>query len=100
MIRTVRNAGGIVALAHPNNQTHLVERLVGYGLNGIEVSHPSLRDNTAYLAAEAADTFNLYRCGGTDHTGPMSGCGGANARSALHGLTYEEYETLIERRLG
>lgn len=100
VIRVVREAGGVMTLAHPNQRTHLVEKLVGYGLNGIEVSHPSLRENTAYLAAEAADTFNLYRCGGTDHTGPMSGCGGNNARPAFQGMTYEEFETLKERRLG
>ncbi len=100
VIRTVRNAGGVVALAHPINQTHLVERLVGYGLNGIEVSHPDLIGNTSFLALEAAETFNLYHCGGTDHTGPMSGCGGVHARRAFHGMTYEEYETLKERRLG
>ena len=100
VIEVVRKAGGIVALAHPNNQTHFVEKLVSYGLNGIEVSHPDLIGNASYLALEAADTFNLYRCGGTDHTGPMSGCGGVHARRAFHGMTYEEYETLKERRLG
>ncbi len=100
VIRTVRKAGGVIALAHPRKQTYLVEKLVSYGLNGIEVSHPNLYENTAYLAAEAADTFKLYRCGGTDHTGPMSGCGGVNAIQAFQGITYEEFETLKERRLG
>ena len=100
VIRTVRKAGGVVALAHPYKQTHLVEKLVGYGLNGIECSHPKLIEDASYLTAQAADTFNLYRCGGTDHTGPMSGCGGVHARRAFHGMTYEEYETLKERRLG
>ena len=100
VIRTVRKAGGVVALAHPYQQTHLVEKLVGYGLNGIECSHPDLYENTASLCAEAADTFRLYRCGGTDHTGPMSGCGGIYAIPAFQGMTYEEYETLKERRLG
>lgn len=100
VIRTVRKAGGVVALAHPYKQTHLVEKLVGYGLNGIECSHPGLYENTTYLATQAAETFKLYRCGGTDHTGPMSGCGGKNARPAFQGMTYEEFETLKERRLG
>ena len=100
VIRVVRKAGGVVALAHPSNQTHLVEKLVGYGLNGIEVSHPSLVGNTPYLAMEAADTFNLYRCGGTDHTGALSGCGGNLAIPALQGITEEEFMILRERRLG
>ncbi len=100
VIRTVRNAGGVVALAHPYKQTHYVEKLVSYGLNGIEVSHPDLYENTAYLALQAADTFNLYHCGGTDHTGPMSGCGGKLAIPVFSGITEEEYTTLTERRLG
>ena len=100
VIRTVRNAGGVVALAHPYKQTQYVEKLVSYGLNGIEVSHPDLYENTAYLALQAADTFNLYHCGGTDHTGPMSGCGGKYAIPVFNGITEEEYTTLRERRLG
>ena len=100
VIRVVRKAGGVVALAHPNGQTHLVEKLVGFGLNGIEVSHPDLYGHEPYLALEAAETFRLYRCGGTDHTGPMSSCGGNLAIPVFNGVTEEEYTTLIERRLG
>ena len=100
VIKVVRKAGGVVCLAHPNGQTHLVEKLVGYGLNGIEVSHPSFVDNTAYLAQEATKTFNLYRSGGTDHTGPMSACGGNLAIPVFNGITEEEFFTLRERRLG
>jgi len=100
VIRAVRKAGGVVALAHPNNQTQFVEKLVGYGLNGIEISHPDLQGHTPYLAREAAQTFGLYRCGGTDHTGPMSCCGGKYAIPVFHGITEEEFTVLRERRLG
>lgn len=100
VIRTVRRAGGVIALAHPYRQTQYVPRLVEYGLNGIEVSHPDNYENTSYLAMEAAKTYNLYHCGGTDHTGVMSGCDGANAIPALQGITEEEYATLKERRRG
>ena len=100
VIRIIRKAGGVAGLAHPYKQTRFVEKLVGYGLNGIEVSHPDLYENTAYLALQAADAFNLYHCGGTDHTGPMSGCGGKLAIPVFNGITEEEYTTLRERRLG
>ena len=43
--------------------------------------------------------FNLYRSGGTDHTGPMSGCDGSHAIPVWHGITYDEYVTIKERRL-
>jgi hypothetical protein len=81
VIKVIRRAGGIAILAHPVNKTQYVEELVGYGLNGIEVCHPIVDEQTAKLALEAANTFGLYRSGGTDHTGAMSGCGGSNAVS-------------------
>lgn len=98
VIKVIRQADGIAILAHPNDQIHMVEKLVGYGLNGIEVSHPSLKGHTPYLAAEAAETFGLYRSGGTDHTGPMSGVGGNRAIPVFHGITEEEFNAIRERR--
>ena len=100
VIKTVRGAGGIIALAHPFKRTHLVPGLVEMGLNGIEVSHPDNKENTSALATEAAKEFNLYHCGGTDHSGVMSGLGGRHAIPALHGLTEEEYYCLKERKRG
>ena len=100
VIRTVRKAGGVVCLAHPNGQTHLVEKLVGYGLNGIEVCHPEISEETARLAAEAAAAFHLYRSGGTDHTGPMSACGGKLAIPVFNGISEEDYYILTQRKLG
>ncbi len=100
VIRVTRNAGGICAVAHPENRTHLVEGLVKMGLNGIEVNHPNISDETVKLAREAAKVFNLYCCGGTDHTGPMSGCGAENAVPAFNGLDEEEYTCIKERKLG
>ena len=100
VIKVVRGAGGIVALAHPYRQTQYVPALVEMGLNGIEVSHPDNYENTSALAIEAAKTYNLYHCGGTDHTGPMSGCGDQYAIPVFNGITEEEYTILKERRRG
>ncbi|MBE6597290.1 MAG: PHP domain-containing protein [Ruminococcaceae bacterium] len=100
VIKVVRKAGGVIALAHPYHWTKYVPKLYEYGLNGIEVSHPDNYENTSFLALEAAKTYNLYHCGGTDHTGVMSGCDGVYATSALQGITEEEYFTLKERRKG
>ena len=100
VIKVVRGAGGIVALAHPYKQTHFVPKLVEYGLNGIEVSHPDNYENTSALAMAMAKEYNLYHCGGTDHTGPMSGCDGEYAIPVFNGITEEEYTVLKERRKG
>ena len=100
VLRVIRKAGGIAVLAHPNNKTHYVQELMEYGLNGIEVSHPDITPETERLAREAAETFGLYRCGGTDHTGALSCCGGRHAVQALHGISEEEFCIIKERRLG
>lgn len=100
VIKVVRGAGGIIALAHPSNQTHYIKDLVEMGLNGVEVSHPDISDETAALAIEAAEAYNLYHCGGTDHTGAMSGCDGKLCTVALQGVTEEEYMILKERKRG
>lgn len=100
VISVVRKAGGVVCLAHPEGVTNHVGELVELGLNGIEVCHPEISQETSQLAAEAAKTYKLYRSGGTDHTGPMSACGGELARAAYHGISEEDYRILRERRLG
>ncbi len=100
VIEIVRGADGIVGLAHPHGQMHFVEKLVGYGINAIEVSHPINYENTSFLAMEAAKKYNLYHIGGTDHTGPMGGNAGNFAIPVFHGITEEEFTTLKERRRG
>ncbi len=100
VIRVIRKAGGIAILAHPTNLTQYVPRLVEYGLNGIEINHPNIDEETVKLAEAAAEAYNLYRSGGTDHTGPMSGCNGQNAIPAFNGVSEEDYTIIKERRLG
>lgn len=99
VIEVVRGAGGVIALAHPQNQTDLIPQLVAYGLNGVEVSHPHIYENTPRLAAAMARKYRLYRCGGTDHTGVMSCCGGVNAIPALQGISKEDFDILVNRQL-
>ncbi len=98
VIEAVRGAGGVIALAHPTLKwLDCVEALVSFGLNGIEIDHPSMDGESLRRAAELAETFGLYHCGGTDHTGPMSSCGGENAVPAYQGITEEEFYELKNR---
>lgn len=99
VIKVIRKAGGVAALAHPTAAwLEHVPQLVEWGLNGIEVSHPGMQNHTPVMAKEAAATYNLYHCGGTDHTGPMGGNAGRLAIPVFNGITEEEYYTLVERR--
>ena len=100
VISVVRAAGGVVCLAHPEGVTNHVGEMVELGLNGIEICHPEISQETCRLAEEAAEKYNLYRSGGTDHTGPMSACGGKLAVPVYNGISQEDFQILIERRLG
>lgn len=101
VIRVVRQAGGIIALAHPGEKgLQEIPTLVDWGLNGIETDHPSIPPERLPLCLEAAEHFGLYRCGGTDHTGPLSGNGTPYAIPVYNGITEEEFFILKERRLG
>lgn len=100
VIKVIRDAGGIAVLAHPLDRTHLVGELVDLGLNGIEVCHPILDEEWSRNALAAAEAYGLYRSGGTDHSGPMSACGGKCAIPVFNGISEEEYFTIKQRKLG
>lgn len=99
VIRAVRDAGGVVGVAHASaTQFDYLEQLVDLGMNGIEVCYPAMTEQTQALTWELAQRRRLYRMGGTDHTGPMSGNGGKYAVAAFHGISEEDYRILTERR--
>ena len=99
VIKIIRKADGIAVLAHPVSKVQYVRELVDYGLNGIEVCHPIVDEQTAALAMEAAKTYRLYCSGGTDHSGPMGGFS-EHAFPCWHGATEEEFRIIKERKLG
>lgn len=80
LIDAIHHAGGIAVLAHPAccwalNLETFVEKLIGFGLDGIEVFYPYQRHrkifkfHTSEKVKEIADKFNLIKTGGTDcHT--------------------------------
>ena len=100
IISTIRQADGIATFAHPHKQIQYLPALLDMGLNGIEICHPDLDEETSRLAVEAAAAYKLYRSGGTDHTGAMSGCAGKYAIPAYHGVDADDYMIIKERRLG
>jgi len=101
VIDAIKAAGGVAVFAHPKDHTlPYLREMVDLGLNGIEISHPSITEDNAKTAIHAAKEYNLYCSGGTDHTGPMSSFGGERARPVCNGISKTEFEILKERRLG
>jgi hypothetical protein len=50
-----------------------VQRLVGFGLDGLEIKHPSHNDADVARFARFVTEFGLVRSGGSDWHGAMEG---------------------------
>ena len=80
LIDAIHQAGGIAVLAHPAccwaiNLDKFVQKLISYGLDGIEVYYPYARHRKIFKfhseekVREIAEKYNLIKTGGTDcHT--------------------------------
>ncbi|MDD5085720.1 MAG: PHP domain-containing protein [Candidatus Omnitrophica bacterium] len=76
----IHNSGGLVVLAHPSqlhiptkeNLRKLIDELVGYGLDGIEVYSSCHTRKEARLYAELAEEYKLFVAAGSDFHGDNS----------------------------
>ena len=92
-IDAIHKDGGVAILAHPceyNNYSE-IEKYVQFGLDGIEISHPSMKDTDYPLTISYAKQYNLLESGGSDfHDERMTILG-------KFGLTKEQYENISKR---
>ena len=72
-IEAIHDAGGVAILAHPHEQLQYIPGLVEMGIDGVEVNHPSLTEEDSKILLELAAKYNLYKSGGTDHSGVLGG---------------------------
>ena len=73
LIKLVHDAGGIILVAHPHIQLHLIDELIEMGVDGLEVWHPDLTEEEKVEAYRIALAKELFVSGGSDHSGL---CGG------------------------
>ncbi|RCW74928.1 PHP domain-containing protein [Saliterribacillus persicus] len=73
-IALIHQAGGKAFLAHPGMyKTNVApEKLISYGLDGIEVYHPRHSEADISKWKHIADAHDLLISGGSDHHGPHS----------------------------
>lgn len=74
-IALIHSAGGLAIVAHPGvdfNRTR-VERAVGYGLDGLEVLHPSNSPDEQRRLRALIEHFGLVPSGGSDWHGAEQG---------------------------
>lgn len=73
LISLIREAGGIVFIAHPHEQFAYLDTLTAWGIQGLEVWHPGLNEAEKQEALRIAKEKKLFISGGSDHHGL---CGG------------------------
>lgn len=71
VIDAIHEAGGIAVLAHPaaSDCMNLIDEIIGYGIDGIEVFHPSADEATQNTLKKIASEHKLLITGGSDFHG-------------------------------
>ena len=102
VIRAVLDAGGIPVLAHPMlyGNTAIIDRLISYGLAGIEVWHPTCSEEDENRLMDIARKNKLLMTGGSDFHGMYNrGCRtlGDHVTPQAHLSELLNYKTKMKR---
>lgn len=100
VIATVRAAGGVPVVAHPHKQAAKAEEMLKMGVMGFETHHPDLDDEDEAFFDAFCTEHNLYKMGGTDHSGPIGCPDHAHIPADCGGVTEAEFMKLYRRELG
>lgn len=94
VIELIHQAGGVTVLAHPgvNFPESVLAQLVGSGLDGIEVYHPSHQPPQIELYTQMASRYGLLISGGSDSHGERDGF-----RVGEYGVGYEAVAAMHAR---
>lgn len=70
-VKAIKADGGIAVIAHPGqlDSFEIIEDLISYGLDGVEVYHPDHSVNDIKRAQELAERHELWQTGGSDYHG-------------------------------
>lgn len=97
-IAAIIKDGGIPIIAHPSEYQNFpeLEKYIGFGAQGVEISHPAMNEEAVNTALDFASRFDLYKSGGSDYHGgkrlPMGMELGCN------GLTQEQFEEMEAKK--
>ncbi|MBP3369245.1 MAG: PHP domain-containing protein [Clostridia bacterium] len=111
LLKLIKEAGGFAIVAHPAGLLDDIDRLIEYGIEGLEALHPDLSEDEKKRALRIALEKDLYVGGGSDHSGLCGGCYSAFPneeelkKSPLYipdfsvGTSKEFYEEIKNRRI-
>lgn len=70
-VKAIKADGGIAVIAHPGqlNSFEVIEELIPYGLDGLEIYHPDHSADDIRRAKNLANKYGLWQTGGSDYHG-------------------------------
>jgi predicted metal-dependent phosphoesterase TrpH len=94
IIALIHRTGGVAILAHPGPSLPemVIQQLIGYGLDGIEVFHPAHQPPQIDYYMQLVEKCGLLKSGGSDSHGDPQG-----PRIGDCGIGYEAIEAMRER---
>lgn len=95
-IEMIAQAGGLSFIAHPSHYVtgDVLRQFQQFGLDGIEVIHPSHSPEEVECARSFADCNNLLKCGGSDFHGGLKN---DDANFGKYSVEEEWLESMQER---
>jgi predicted metal-dependent phosphoesterase TrpH len=99
-IDLVHAAGGIAVFAHPGRDgtRATIEPLVAYGLDGLEILHPSQSGEDMARLGALADHFDLVSSGGSDWHGTTDGFRTLGQMRVPYAVLEQQEERAARRR--
>lgn len=73
VVKIILAAGGVPVVAHPHHRQEYVNEFLQMGIMGFETCHPDLDADECVFFDRVCEEHNLYKCGGTDHSGVLGG---------------------------
>ena len=100
VISTIRHAGGVPVIAHPHKAAAKADIYREMGVMGFETHHPDLDAEDEAFFTAYCDEHNIYKLGGTDHSGLMGCPSHYDVPSDSGGTEEEEFWMLYRREKG
>ncbi len=97
-IKMVEQAGGLSFIAHPSHYVNedIMRQLQKFGLDGVEVVHPSHSDDERESITKFVDSNKFLKCGGSDFHGGLKNDDANLGKYSVE----EEWLDSMERKLG
>lgn len=104
VVSAILGAGGVPVVAHPHGLMKYTDDFLAMGVLGFETRFPEVTDGEFDFFESVCREKNLYKMGGSDHSGPLGGLLDFGAEyecpEEKSGICEEDFMKIYERKLG